>query len=174
MGSKIPADRIYHSDKVLAGIPQLLDDFSQLIDDQETGTELKTSCNVSENNFMNFFSSSFAADVVFLLGREEERVYAHRLILAVRCKSFQMASGGYLNIFFHFSSFSHKFLCFQGSKRGSEICRIPGSTVLPSPAGTATLIRLPHINYEDFKQFIAYVYSAKIMLHDSKVFQVMK
>jgi hypothetical protein len=37
MGTKIPADRIYHSDKVLAGIPQLLDDFSQLIDDQETG-----------------------------------------------------------------------------------------------------------------------------------------
>lgn len=37
MGSKIPSDRIYHSDKILAGIPQLLDDFSQLIDDQETG-----------------------------------------------------------------------------------------------------------------------------------------
>lgn len=41
MGSKIPSDRIYHSDKVLAGIPQLLDDFSQLIDDQETGMSTK-------------------------------------------------------------------------------------------------------------------------------------
>lgn len=41
MGTKIPADRIYHSDKVLAGIPQLLDDFSQLIDDQETGNSFK-------------------------------------------------------------------------------------------------------------------------------------
>lgn len=127
MGSKIPSDRIYHSDKVLAGIPQLVDDFSQLIDDQETG--------MSENCISFFFTllcshngnilvcakrerwkenikkiiyeilcsfhvvvhfaiSYTPADVVFLLGREEERVYAHRLILAVRCKSFQMASGG--------------------------------------------------------------------------------
>lgn len=61
---------------------------------------------------------------------------------------------------------------FSGSKRG-EICRIPGSTVLPSPAGTPTLIRLPHIRHEDFRQFITYVYTAKIILHDSKVFQVM-
>lgn len=37
MGTKIPADRIYHSDKVLAGVPQLLDDFHKLIDDQESG-----------------------------------------------------------------------------------------------------------------------------------------
>lgn len=66
------------------------------------------------------------------------------------------------------------FVLIEGSKRGAEICRIPGSTVLPSPAGTPTLIRLSHINHEDFKQFITYVYSAKIMLHDSKVFQVMK
>lgn len=39
MGTKIPADRIYHSDKVLAGVPQLLDDFHKLIDDQESGNE---------------------------------------------------------------------------------------------------------------------------------------
>lgn len=37
MGTKIAADRIYHSDKVLAGVPQLLDDFHKLIDDQESG-----------------------------------------------------------------------------------------------------------------------------------------
>lgn len=37
MGTKITADRIYHSDKVLAGIPQLLDDFHRLIDDQDSG-----------------------------------------------------------------------------------------------------------------------------------------
>lgn len=69
MGTKIPADRIYHSDKVLAGVPQLLDDFHKLIDDQES------------------------ADVVFLLGREEERIYGHRLILMARCKSFQVVPG---------------------------------------------------------------------------------
>jgi hypothetical protein len=37
MGTKIPADRIYHSDKVLSGVPLLLDDFHRLIDDQESG-----------------------------------------------------------------------------------------------------------------------------------------
>lgn len=53
---------------VLAGVPQLLDDLHKLIDDQET------------------------ADVVFLLGREEEKIFAHRLILMARCKSFQVCS----------------------------------------------------------------------------------
>lgn len=87
-----------------------------------------------------------------MLGREEERIYSHRLVLMARCKSFQLSG--------------------SGSKRG-EICRIPGSTVLPSPVGTPTLIRLPQIRPEDFRQFITYVYSAKIILHDSKVFQIM-
>lgn len=56
--------------KVLAGVPQLLDDLHKLVDDQET------------------------ADVVFLLGREEEKIYAHRLILMARCKSFQVCNSG--------------------------------------------------------------------------------
>ncbi|XP_070503538.1 serine-enriched protein [Chironomus tepperi] len=117
-------------DKVLAGVPQLLDDFHKMIDDQET------------------------ADVVFLLGREEERIYAHRLILMARCKSFQVTA--------------------SSNKARGDICRIPGSTVLPpSSPGTPTLIRLPHIRAEDFRQFITYVYTAKIILHDSKVFQIM-
>lgn len=51
-----------------AGVPQLLDDLHRLVDDQET------------------------ADVVFLLGREEEKIFAHRLILMSRCKSFQVSS----------------------------------------------------------------------------------
>lgn len=90
-----------------------------------------------------------------------------------RCKSFQVApgvSGKLLSTLPLFQmSIKNK---FQGSKRG-EICRIPGSTVLPSPAGTPTLIRLPHIRHDDFRQFITYVYTAKIILHDSKVFQIM-
>lgn len=56
--------------KVLAGVPQLLDDLHKLVDDQDT------------------------ADVVFLLGREEEKIYAHRLILMARCKSFQVCNSG--------------------------------------------------------------------------------
>lgn len=86
MGTKIPADRIYHSDKVLAGVPQLLDDFNKLIDDQESGKLFMTF-----ENFPETLHST--ADVVFLLGREEERIYAHRLILMTRCKSFQVAPG---------------------------------------------------------------------------------
>ncbi|KAG5684376.1 hypothetical protein PVAND_013611 [Polypedilum vanderplanki] len=115
----------------VAGVPQLLDDLNKLIDDQET------------------------ADVVFLLGREEERIYAHRLILMARCKSFQVTT--------------------SNSKVGGnmQICRIPGSTVLPPSPGTSTLIRLPHIRPDDFRQFITYVYTAKIILQDSKVFQIM-
>lgn len=62
----------------------------------------------------------------------------------------------------------------KGNKARADICRIPGSTVLPpSSPGTPTLIRLPHIRAEDFRQFITYVYTAKIILHDSKVFQIM-
>jgi hypothetical protein len=101
MGTKIPADRIYHSDKVLAGVPQLLDDFHKLIDDQESGKisrrfeKLHNSSLCSDRKI-----SIFSADVVFLLGREEERIYAHRLILMTRCKSFQVAPGVSGNYFY--------------------------------------------------------------------------
>lgn len=61
------------NNKVLAGVPQLLDDLHKLVDDQET------------------------ADVVFLLGREEEKIFAHRLILMARCKSFQVHNSGECN-----------------------------------------------------------------------------
>uniref|UniRef100_A0A182U0F5 Probable small nuclear ribonucleoprotein E n=1 Tax=Anopheles melas TaxID=34690 RepID=A0A182U0F5_9DIPT len=111
-------------DKVLAGLPQLLDDLQKLSEDQDT------------------------ADIVFVLGTGEERVYAHRIILMARCKS------------------------FQNTKRG-EICRIPGCTVSTSAPGTPTPIRLPHIEPDIFRQFILYVYTAKIMLQDSKVFEMM-
>lgn len=62
--------KMYAPAEVLAGVPQLLDDMLKLVDDQET------------------------ADVVFLLGREEEKIYAHRLILMARCKSFQVCNSG--------------------------------------------------------------------------------
>lgn len=47
-------------DKVLAGLPQLLDDLQKLSEDQDT------------------------ADVVFILGTSEERIFAHRIILMAR------------------------------------------------------------------------------------------
>ncbi|KAL9704128.1 hypothetical protein quinque_007646 [Culex quinquefasciatus] len=111
-------------DKVLAGLPQLLDDLQKLSEDQDT------------------------ADVVFILGTSEERIFAHRIILMARCKS------------------------FQNMKRG-EICRIPGCSVLPSAPGAPSPVRLPHIEADIFRQFILYVYTAKIMLQDSKVFEMM-
>lgn len=57
MGSRVP---LTLCDKNTAGVPQLLDDLQKLLEDQE-------SC-----------------DVVFLLGRDEERVYAHKIILTAR------------------------------------------------------------------------------------------
>lgn len=47
------------------------------------------------------------------------------------------------------------------------------SQVQPPSSQGPTLIRLPLIRAEDFRQFITYVYTAKIILHDSKVFQIM-
>lgn len=55
MGTREPI-----SDKNLPGIPQLLEDLQRLSEDKE-------SC-----------------DVIFLLGHEEDRVYAHKIILNAR------------------------------------------------------------------------------------------
>lgn len=48
------------ADKALAGVPRLLDDLERLSEDMDS------------------------ADIVFILGREEERVFAHRVILMAR------------------------------------------------------------------------------------------
>ncbi|ALC38966.1 CG7102 [Drosophila busckii] len=65
---------------------------------------------------------------------------------------------------------------FKTAKRG-EVCRIPipGCTVSPAAPGAATptVIRLPHINAELFRQFILYVYTAKLMLQDYRVFEML-
>ncbi|XP_059608145.1 uncharacterized protein LOC132255985 [Phlebotomus argentipes] len=124
MGSRAPnSNSFLLGDKALAGLPQLLDDLQRLSEDQDS------------------------ADVVFLVGRDEERVYAHRIIMMARCKSFQTL------------------------KRG-EICRIPGCSVLPAAPGTPIPIRLPHLSADVFRQFILYVYTGKILLQDS-IFEMM-
>ncbi|XP_055692926.1 uncharacterized protein LOC129795559 isoform X1 [Lutzomyia longipalpis] len=124
MGSRaLGNNSLLPGDKALAGLPQLLDDLQRLSEDQDS------------------------ADVVFLVGRDEERIYAHRIILMARCKSFQTL------------------------KRG-EICRIPGCSVLPSAPGTPIPIRVPHMSPEVFRQFILYVYTGKILLKDS-IFEMM-
>lgn len=48
------------SEKSLAGVPQLLVDLQRLSEDQET------------------------SDIVFIVDREEERIYAHKIILQAR------------------------------------------------------------------------------------------
>ncbi|CAK1586549.1 unnamed protein product [Parnassius mnemosyne] len=107
-----------------AGLPGLLRDLQRLSEDQDS------------------------ADVVFILGTSEEKVYAHRIILVARCKS------------------------FQNTKRG-EICRIPGCTVTPSVGAQPTPIRMPHVQPETFRLFIQYVYTGKLLLQDSGVFEMM-
>ncbi|XP_026734002.1 BTB/POZ domain-containing protein 19 isoform X1 [Trichoplusia ni] len=107
-----------------AGLPGLLRDLQRLSEDQDS------------------------ADIVFILGPSEEKVYAHKIILIARCKS------------------------FQNTKRG-EVCRIPGCTVTPSIGGQPTPIRMPHVQVETFRLFVQYVYTGKLLLQDSGVFEMM-
>lgn len=58
MGSRVPLTTL--CEKTATGVPQLLDDLQKLLEDQE-------SC-----------------DIVFIIGREEERVYAHKIIMMAR------------------------------------------------------------------------------------------
>lgn len=89
-----------------------------------------------------------SADLVFIVGREEAPAYAHRIILRARCAS------------------------FQNVKRG-EVCKVPGSTVTPSPPGTPTPIRLPHSRVDVFRDVLFYVYTGKIALKDNVVFETL-
>lgn len=60
MGTRVTPSSIHFADKTLAGVPRLLDDLQRLVEDRET------------------------ADIVFIVGREEAPIYAHRLILRAR------------------------------------------------------------------------------------------
>ncbi|XP_049810586.1 uncharacterized protein LOC126253356 [Schistocerca nitens] len=124
MGTRVAATAGHFPDKSLSGVPRLLEDLARLAEDHDS------------------------ADIVFLVGREEVPVYAHRLILMVRCKSFQTA------------------------KRG-EVCRIPGCSVSPAAPGTPTPVRLPHFQPDTFRNFMLYVYTGKIILQDSGVFEML-
>ncbi|KAJ4427459.1 hypothetical protein ANN_25104 [Periplaneta americana] len=62
MGTRVAA--AHFPDKNLAGVPQLLEDLQRLADDHDS------------------------ADIVFLVGREEVPVYAHRIILMARYEIF--------------------------------------------------------------------------------------
>ncbi|XP_023294242.2 uncharacterized protein LOC111677371 [Lucilia cuprina] len=127
MGTRVPPPcptPLICDGQSVAGLPQLIDDLQRLSEDQDS------------------------ADVVFICGREEERIYAHRIIMMARCKS------------------------FKTNKRG-EICRIPGCSVSPAAPGTPTSVRLPHVHPEVLRQFVLYVYTAKILLQDSRVFEMM-
>lgn len=112
-----------------------------------------------------------SSDIVFLLGRDEERVYAHRIILMVRCKSFQQPASaaaaastsvatGPAN---SGNAKQRTSAASGGGSGGGDLCRIPGSTVSPPPApGSPTTIRLVHIQADVFRQFILYVYTGKV------------
>ncbi|XP_058808235.1 kelch-like protein 17 [Phymastichus coffea] len=95
-----------------AAVMRLLEDLARLSEDKES------------------------ADVVFLLGREETPVYAHRIIMQARCKNFSV-----------------------GKRTGS--------------AGNPTPIRMPHAHPETFRRFIHYIYTGKIILEDSGIFEML-
>lgn len=60
MGTRVTPSAIHFADKTFAGVPRLLEDLQRLVEDRET------------------------ADIVFIVGREEIPIYAHRLILRAR------------------------------------------------------------------------------------------
>lgn len=63
MGTRIPPPcpmPLLCDNQTMAGLPQLIEDLQRLSEDQDS------------------------ADVVFVCGREEERIYAHRIILMTR------------------------------------------------------------------------------------------
>ncbi|XP_020999865.1 BTB/POZ domain-containing protein 9 [Parasteatoda tepidariorum] len=124
MGTRVTPSAIHFADKALAGVPRLLDDLQRLIEDRDT------------------------ADIVFIVGREEVPIYAHRLIMRARCAS------------------------FQNVKRG-EMCKVPGSTVSPSPPGTPTPIRLPLAKPDVFREVLFYLYTGKVILQDCTVFETL-
>ena len=122
MGSHIGMSS--QSDLSLPGVLKLLEDLEKLYNDHES------------------------ADYLFYVGKDESPVYAHKLILAARCKSFQNLKHG-------------------------EICLIPGSTVSPSPSpGAPSPIKLPHYNSDMFKHVMRYIYTGKIKLNDCEVFEI--
>jgi hypothetical protein len=96
----------------LAGVLRLLEDLARLSEDKDS------------------------ADIVFLLGREESPVYAHRIIMQARCKNFS-----------------------SGKCIGTP--------------GNPAAIRMPHAHPETFHQFIHYIYTGKIMLQDSGIFEML-
>lgn len=63
MGTRVPPPcptPLMCDGQSVAGLPQLIDDLQRLSEDQDS------------------------ADVVFICGREEERIYAHRIIMMAR------------------------------------------------------------------------------------------
>lgn len=62
MGSRVGGLGSNHlpADKALAGVPRLLDDLQRLLEDTDS------------------------ADIVFILGRDEDRMFAHRVIMLAR------------------------------------------------------------------------------------------
>lgn len=127
------------NDKSMVGVQQLLIDLQRLSEDPES------------------------ADLVFVVDRDEERVYAHKIILMAR---YSARNTNYMPpcvIFNSYSILNSIFRCknFQTTKRG-EFCRISGSLVSPSTPGSPTHIRLPHVNVGVFRQFILYAYTGKV------------
>ncbi|XP_050718113.1 BTB/POZ domain-containing protein 9-like isoform X3 [Eriocheir sinensis] len=120
MGTRV-AGGLHFSDKSLVGVSRLLEDLQHLLEDKDS------------------------ADIIFVIGREETHIAAHKLILKARCKSFVEASGG-------------------------EVCVIPGSTV--TPGSPQTTIRLPQYQPVIFRQVINYIYTGKVVMSDSGVFEV--
>ncbi|XP_047739160.1 uncharacterized protein LOC108682676 isoform X2 [Hyalella azteca] len=123
MGTRVAASAHHYPDKSHAGVPCLLEDLTRLQEDSDS------------------------ADLVFIIGREEVKLTAHKLILKLRCKRFMETCG-----------------------TGGDTCAIPGSSVTPGKPHTT--IRLPHYQPPVFRVVLSYIYTGKVLVTDHSVFEV--
>ncbi|KAI1283152.1 BTB/POZ domain-containing protein 19 [Halotydeus destructor] len=90
-------------------------------------------------------------DILFVAGFEEIPLYAHKLILRSRCDSFRDVNG-------------------------AEICKVPGTMVSPSPMPGPVgpvVVRWPKVKPDILRDVIKYIYTGRIVLLDSCVFEVL-
>ena len=113
------------TDKSSVGVPKLLEDLFTLCNDRD------------------------GADIVFVAGRDETHLYAHKLLMKARCEA------------------------FYNVKR-NELCKIPGTTVTPaSHQGQPTSIRWPKTKPNILKEVLIYIYTGRIVLQDNNVFEAL-
>lgn len=96
-------------------------------------------------DMQNLYKNEELADILFIVGREEKKTFAHKIILKTRCRSFH-------------------------SNSIEDFFKMNGCPVIYSDIIT---IKLPMYAPDTFSDVIIYIYTANITFHDSKIIEVL-